>query len=49
MDEVSLLDVFLGKFDNAPEEKQLESTDSFYKIVAGSFHRLFCGVHGEAL
>ena len=49
MDEESLLDVLLGSFDTVHDVEHLENKDSFYMVVAGSLHRLLCGVHGDAL
>ena len=45
----SLLDVLLGSFDIVPDVQHLENNESFYMIVAGSLHRLLCGVHRDAL
>ena len=48
-DEVYIsLASMVGSFDTVPDVHHLESK-YFYMIVAGSLHRLLCGVHGEAL
>ena len=42
MNEESLLDVFLGNFETIGDVQRVVNKDSFYIIVAGFLHRLFC-------
>ena len=37
VDEVSLLDVFLGSFDTVPDVQRMMNKDFFYSIVEASY------------